>query len=97
VLATALAVWATSSGLAGTTAASYGFNVTILGIGAKTYNVGNNGAAFGVADNTSISVAAALRAVGNQAVAGNLYNGSDPLRDKANRVFDGINKAGGLK
>src|SRR5262249_17772542 len=56
VLATALAVYVTDSRLAGTTAAAYGFLVTNGGVGSRTFNVGANGAAFGVADNSSLTV-----------------------------------------
>jgi hypothetical protein len=65
-------VCVTNSTLTGTTAASYGFNVTTTGIGAETYDVGNNGAAFGVADKRSFTVLAALQAVNGQAGSGNL-------------------------
>ena len=56
VMATALAVYVTNQTLAGNTAAAYGFQVTATGVGTRTFNVGNRGAAFGVANNTSLSV-----------------------------------------
>src|SRR5439155_21120273 len=53
VLATAFAVYVTHQTLAGTTAAAYGFQVTATGVGTRSFNVRNNGAAFGVANNSS--------------------------------------------
>ena len=63
-MATALATFFTSSNLAGsgTFAADYGFNVTETGIGTKVVNVGSNGAAFDVADNTDMTIMALLLA-----------------------------------
>ena len=59
----ALATFFTSSDLSGgNAAASYGFNVTETGIGTKVVNVGANGAAFNVADNTDITIMALLLA-----------------------------------
>jgi hypothetical protein len=59
-MATAMATYFTSSNLAGTVAVGYGFNVTETGIGTNVVNVGANGAAFGVADNTNMTIMAVL-------------------------------------
>src|SRR5262249_26150173 len=57
VLATALSVYATNATLDSTQAAAqYGFTVSGYGLGTATFNVGSNGAAFGVANNTSLTV-----------------------------------------
>src|SRR5205807_1806786 len=57
VLGVALAVYSTNSMLAGGTyAGGYGFNVSSTGTGSHTYNVGANGAAFGVPNNTTLTV-----------------------------------------
>src|SRR5205809_336951 len=56
VMATALAVYVTNQSLAGTTGIAYGFQVSATGLGTRTYSVGTNGAAFGVANNSSLSV-----------------------------------------
>ena len=55
-MAVALATYFTSNNLAGTVAADYGFNVTDTGISTKIVNVGTNGAAFGVSDNTDLTI-----------------------------------------
>src|SRR5207245_8229177 len=57
VLATALAVYATNATLDNTgVAAQYGFTVSGDGVGTATVNVGSSGEAFGVADNTAMTV-----------------------------------------
>src|SRR5262249_48038007 len=57
VLATALAVYATNATLDNTgVAASYGFTVSGTGLGTSTWNVGTNGAAFAVANNSALTV-----------------------------------------
>jgi hypothetical protein len=55
-MAVALATFFTSRTLAGNTAGAFGFNVTDTGIGAKIVNVGSKGAAFGVANNTNLTI-----------------------------------------
>ncbi|MEQ9409865.1 MAG: SdrD B-like domain-containing protein [Fuerstiella sp.] len=55
-MAVALSTFFTSSHLAGTVAAGYGFNVTHTGIGTSIVNVGQAGAAFGVADDTELTI-----------------------------------------
>ena len=55
-MAVALATYFTSSNLAGTVAEGFGFNVSDTGIGTKVVNVGNSGAAFGVADGVDLTV-----------------------------------------
>ena len=56
VLATALNVYATTLSLGGTTAQAYGFTVSDSGLGADSFNVGGDGAAFGVAKKTTLNV-----------------------------------------
>jgi hypothetical protein len=96
VLATALAVYVTNQTLAGTTATTYGFLVTPDGVGVATYNVGCNGSAFGVANNTTMTVLDLLLAADRQAVVGVLYNGDVAKRNQANDVFSAINQAGNI-
>jgi hypothetical protein len=97
VLATALSVYVTSATLDSTPAAApYGFTVSGYGVGTATYNVGANGAAFGVADNTAVMVIDLLRAADAQAVNGLLYGGNLTLRTKANNVFSALNQTGGI-
>jgi hypothetical protein len=97
VLATALAVYVTDSTLDSTAVGSqYGFTVSGNGVATATINVGSNGAAFGVADNTVMTVMDLLLAADAQAVNGVLYNGDTVNRTKANNVFSAINEAGGI-
>src|SRR5439155_18055018 len=63
VMATAFAVYVTNQTLAGPAAAAYGFRVTPDGVGTRTFNVGNSGAAFGAADNPTLSAMDLLLAV----------------------------------
>jgi hypothetical protein len=105
VMATALAVYMTNQSLAGATATAYGFQVTQYGVGARAFNVGNKGAAFGVANNSDLSVMDLLLAVNARSHNGLLddQNGDgvisaseESLRSMANDVFSGINEAGNM-
>jgi hypothetical protein len=97
VLATALSVYATNATLDPTrVAANYGFTVSGDGAGTATVNVGSNGDAFGVADNTTMTVMDLLLATNNQAVNGVLYGGNATKRAHANNVYSAVNNAGGI-
>jgi hypothetical protein len=97
VLATALAVYVTDGTLDNTgVGTQYGFIVGGHGVATATFNVGANGAAFGVADNTVMTVMDLLLATDAQADNGNLYSGNTVKRNKANTVFGSINQAGGF-
>lgn len=95
-LAVAFAVYVTNTSLAGNVAVGYGFEVSRFGTGASTYSVGSNGAAFGVPNNTRLTVLQILQAADARAVNGVLYDGDTSLRNKANTVFDGINRDGDI-
>jgi hypothetical protein len=97
VLATALSVYATNATLDSTrAAAAYGFTVSGYGVGTATVNVGSNGVAFGVANNTTMTVMDLLPATDDQAVMGLLYNGNTARRNEANAVYSALNQAGGI-
>ncbi len=97
VLATALSVYATNATLDNTgVAANYGFIVSGDGVGTASVNVGSNGAAFGVANNSVLTVLDLLKATDAQAVGGLLYNGDDTLRKEANNVYNAINEEGNI-
>jgi hypothetical protein len=97
VLATALSVYVTDSRLNPTGVGSkYGFLIDGKGLGSATFNVGLNGAAFGVADNATMTVMDLLRAADARAIGGVLYNGDAVKRTDAKNVFAGINEAGGI-
>jgi hypothetical protein len=63
VLATALNVYATTQSLGGTAGQAYGFIVTATGLGADSFNIGADGAAFGVPNKTTLNVYELLQAV----------------------------------
>jgi uncharacterized delta-60 repeat protein len=101
VLATAFAIYVTNSSLAGNGAASYGFQVTGDGMATKTFNVGNGGAAFGVADHSNVQILDLLLAVNARSTNGLLFdmNGDSDtnetlFRQIANDVFEAINDSG---
>src|SRR5262249_34099708 len=97
VLATALSVYVTSATLDSTrVAANYGFTVSSTGVGTATVNVGSSGAAFGVANNTTLTVMDLLLATDAQAVNGVLYNAAPTRRNEANTVYSAVNEAGGI-
>jgi hypothetical protein len=96
VLAVALNVYATTASLGGSAGTAYGFTVSATGLGARSYNVGSDGAAFGVANNTTRNVYELLLAVNARAVHGVLYNGDGTLRQEAADLFDALNNAGGI-
>ena len=97
ILATALAVYVTDPALDTTgVGAQYGFIVGGCGVGTSTFNVGANGAAFGVANNTTMTVMDLLLAADAQSVNGLLYNGNSAKRTMANSVFSAINQVGGI-
>ncbi len=102
VLAVALATYVTNQTLAGTTAAAYGFLVSEHGVGIATFNVGCSGSAFGVDDNTEMTVLDMLLATDERTVDGVLYDNGDGLIDSleaalramANEVYSAINEQG---
>jgi hypothetical protein len=96
VLATALNVYATTQSLGGSAGQAYGFTVTATGLGADSYNVGSDGAAFGVANKTTLNVYELLQAVNRMAVNGVLYNGDKTLRNEANDLFNALDQAGSI-
>jgi predicted outer membrane repeat protein len=96
VLAAALNVYATTQSLGGNAGVAYGFAVTANGLGASSVNVGADGAAFSVANNTTRNVYQLLLAVNRRAANGVLYNGDATLRQQASDLFDALNSAGGL-
>lgn len=96
VLANALAIYATTASLGGNAATQYGFTVSAAGVGASTFNVGNNGAAFGVANGTSLTVMQVLQEINRRAVNGSLYGGDTALTTMANEVCTGINEIGDI-
>src|SRR5262249_38614542 len=90
ILGGALAVYVTNSNLAGNTAASYGFNVSSTGTGSRTYNVGSNGTAIGLMNNTSYTIMQLLQQA-------NLDKKNGTFNATAfNDIFDGINSTGDI-
>ena len=82
-LATALDVYASTAFLGGADGAKYGFKSTAFGLGAASFNVGSDGAAFGVTNGTVLNVYQILKAIDARAGTGTLYMGNFGLRSLA--------------
>jgi uncharacterized repeat protein (TIGR01451 family) len=98
--AVALAVYATDPTLGGSAAASgQGFVVQPGGTGSDTFNVGSNGAAFGVANSSSLSVLQILQILNNNnnPATKQFYGGNSTLTTDANNVTNGINSTGDIQ
>jgi len=96
VLALALSVYATTRSLGGDVAEAYGFTVTDHGLFAYTFNVGADGAAFGVADNSVLTVYELLQAVNARANRALLYYYDPALRKKATDLLGNLADAGAI-
>jgi hypothetical protein len=96
VLAVALNVYATTSSLGGSWGATYGFTASAAGLGAYSFNVGADGAAFGVANNTTLNVYELLQAVNKKAAKGVLYGGDATLQSECADLFTALNNAGDI-
>jgi len=93
-MTTALNIYATTASLGGAQGNPAGFPVTDAGLGATPYNVGPNGAAFGVPDNTVESILNLLLGINAQTVAGVPYAGNpnqSQLQQEALNVLIAIN------
>ncbi len=99
-LALALGAYVTNSSLAGTTATSYGFAVSSTGLGAATANVGSSGAAFGVSNNTVLTINELLSRANARTKNGLMWDtnasatldaGENAARAQALLLFDSIN------
>jgi uncharacterized repeat protein (TIGR01451 family) len=96
--AVALAMYVTSSTTGTASCVSkFGFNFG-AGTGGKTYNVGSNGAAFGVPNNTTLTVLQILQiANANYNSTTQLFYGGDQtLTSDLNNVLNGINQSGDI-
>ena len=109
-MAVALATYFTSRQLAGDVAESYGFTVTDTGIGSKVVNVGSRAAAFGVDENTDLTIQQLLLAtnvltdtpddlMGFAAIYdkdgnGEIDEAEATLRAMANGLYSEINESG---
>ncbi|HZM02375.1 MAG TPA: putative Ig domain-containing protein, partial [Candidatus Saccharimonadales bacterium] len=93
MLATALASYTTISSFGGSCGASYGFNSSATGTAEKTYNVGANGSAIGLSNNTSYTVYALLQQANNEKQNGTFNSDATTF----NAIFDGINNAGDIQ
>ena len=94
-LSAALSVYCTSIDLAGTSATNYakspvGLNTSGWGSGMDAYSVGADGSAFGLANNTTLTVMQLLGALNANTRAG------ASVSSGANTVFSGINNSGNV-
>ena len=96
IMSAALASYVTDSTLAGTNplVVKYGFNVSVGGTGDKTYNVGLNGTAIGLANNGTYTVMQLLEAA-NANCSGGILNPNAVVA--LNNIFDGINQGGDIQ
>jgi hypothetical protein len=93
MVATVMSAYVTDSSLAGTVASSYGFTVTAYGSGIDNFNVGSNGSALGVSNNTAYSIVTLLAALNSDSSDGSV---SGSATNAAITIFTAINKAGGI-
>ena len=94
IMATALNVYATNQSLVGAAAsyaASYGLTVTQYGLGGSSWNIGSDGGAFNVSNNSTLTVLQILQDWDKQA-----NKSSSTLRKLALDTFGGINGKGGV-
>ena len=96
VMATAFAVYVTNSNLAGMAAEAFGFRVDDVGLGGATWNVGDAGEAFGVADGTEMTILDLLLASNELSSAQGIYDMDTVLRTLANDVYTAINEGGDI-
>jgi hypothetical protein len=112
VMAVAFATYVTNQALAGLTTESFGFLVTEHGVGTATFNVGDSGEAFDVADNSLLGVLDLLLTTNNNPgtaccmISTTRDADDDPddidddwesiLRTLANDVYSAINEAGDI-
>ena len=103
VMSVALATYVTNSTLAGQVAADYGFAVTEGALGVALFNVGVSGDAFGVANDSQVTILDLLLATNSMTVDGVLYDldGSEViddlellLRHMANLLYAAICESG---
>jgi hypothetical protein len=97
--AVALGIYADTSSLGGnSTGQQFGFKVTASGGGSATFNVASNGTAFGVANNSILSVQSILQTVNNNfsPSSGTFYNNNQTLTSAANNIVNGINTTGDI-
>ncbi len=88
-MAVAFATYFTDVDLAGNVAAGYGFNVTDTGIGTRIVNVGDSGAAFGVANATDLAIMQLLLAVNDLTDRPDAQDGFASIYDRdGNGVID---------
>ncbi len=87
---------ASTSALGGTAATAYRFTVSAAGLGAYSYGVGKDGAAFAVANNVTLNVYELLAAVNKRAISGVPYGGDATLRSQCADLFGSLSQAGGV-
>jgi hypothetical protein len=98
--AVALACYATGTSLgANSTTAGFGFKTSPGGTCGHTFNVGSNGAAFGVPNGTNLTVIQVLMAASAnfKPTTGQFYGGNQALTSDLNNVLNGINSTGDIR
>jgi hypothetical protein len=95
-LATALNVYASATSLGGDAGTAFQFDVTDAGLGAADFNVLTYGSAFGVANNTTLTVWQILQATNSKSKNDVLYNGVASMLSTAYSLYYQINVDGGI-
>jgi hypothetical protein len=103
--AVAMDIYATTTTLGGQSVINngyttkYGFTVGAAGAGAGLWSVGNNGASFGVPNNTSLTVATILSIadLNYSPGTGKFYGGDATLTNGLNVVLNAINERNDIK
>jgi hypothetical protein len=74
----------------------YGFNVSTNGVGTHSFNIGLDGAAFGVANNTTLTLLQMLAYTNSVSIGGVLYGGNTNLINQANDAYSAVNMIGDI-
>jgi hypothetical protein len=99
IMAGAIASYVTNTAVSGTDPAlvsartKFGFNSSVGGTWNKLYNVGSNGAAIGVPNNSSWTVAQLLNRASTMKASGSF---TTAVSNAFNSIFDGINRQGDI-
>jgi CSLREA domain-containing protein len=96
ILSEALNIYATTASLGGIAGAADGFLVSGTGLGALSFNVGSDGAPFGVANDTTRNVYEMLVGVNSRTLKGVPYNGGMLYQQEAAALFAALNQAGSI-
>ena len=97
-MASAFAIYASSSSLSGGSYASaFGFHVTTSGIASRNVNVAGAGSSLGLSNNATTTLMDSLRRTDSRSSAGVFNSGSSSARSAVRGLFDMVNDIGGIR